>query len=369
MTTASAVITGTTPLWYATRATGVVALVLLTLSVVLGILITVRFATERWPRFVTIGVHRNLSMLVLAFLAIHIGTALLDSYAPVGWFSLAIPFVSSYRPLWLGLGTVAFDLLIAVTVTSLLRSRIGHRTWRAVHWAAYACWPLAVVHGLGTGTDPKAPAVLGTTVVCVAAVIVTALWRLVSGWPEHRAVRLAAGATGVVAIIAATAWTASGPLKPDWAARSGTPADLLARAHGTGSAPSSSTNSATLPSLPFTTPVTGSVTTSGAESGSRTVTISGKGQSPVAYRITITGPALDGGGVQMTSSQVTFGPDSQPNRYGGAVTALNGSDMRAAVTDASGAAVRLDINLTITGQSASGTLTASSGTAPSGGDE
>ena len=361
MTTASTVITGTTPLWYATRATGIVALVLLTLSVVLGILVTVRFATERWPRFVTIGVHRNLSMLVLAFLAIHIGTALLDSYAPVGWLSLAIPFVSSYRPLWLGLGTVAFDLLIAVTVTSLLRSRIGHRTWRAVHWAAYACWPLAVVHGLGTGTDPKAPAVLGTTVVCVAAVVVTAAWRLVAGWPEHRAVRLGAGATGVVAVIAATAWTAAGPLKPDWAARSGTPANLIARAHLNGAAPSSSAAPAALPALPFTTQVTGSVTTSGADSGSRTVTISGTGQSPVVYQIAITGPALEDGGVQMTSSQVTFGPTSQPNRYSGAVTALNGTDIRAAVTDATGAAVRLDMNLTLSGQSASGTLTASSG--------
>jgi Ferric reductase like transmembrane component len=357
MTSASTVITSTTPLWYATRATGVVALVLLTMSVVLGIMINVRFATERWPRFVTIGIHRNLSLLVVTFLGLHIATAVLDSYAPVGWLSIVIPFASSYRPLWLGLGTVASDILVALVVTSLLRTRIGQRTWRAVHWTAYACWPLSVVHGLGTGTDPKAPAILGTTVVCVAAVVIAAAWRLASGWPEHWALRLTAGVTSAAAVIAATAWTAAGPLKADWAARSGTPAALLSRARGT----AATSSTATLPALPLTTAVTGSLNSSTANPQQSSVTIDGTGSSPVAFHVVITGPALQGGGVQMTSSQVTFGPTSQPTLYAGSVTALNGTDIRAAVTDASGASVSLDLNLTISGQSVSGTLTASSG--------
>ncbi|HEV3172553.1 MAG TPA: ferric reductase-like transmembrane domain-containing protein [Actinocrinis sp.] len=360
MTAASTVITSTTPLWYATRATGVVTLVLLTMSVVLGIMINVRFATERWPRFVTIGIHRNLSLLVVTFLGLHIVTALLDSYAPVGWLSVAIPFASSYRPLWLGLGTVASDILVALVITSLLRTRVGQRTWRAVHWTAYACWPLSVVHGLGTGTDPKAPAILGTTVVCVAAVVVAAAWRLASGWPEHRALRLTAGATSAAALVAATAWTTSGPLKADWAARSGTPSALLARAHGTASTGTGAT-AAALPALPLTTDVTGSLSSSTANSGQSSVTINGTGSSPVAFHVVITGPALQGGGVQMTSSQVTFGPTSQPTLYSGDVTSLQGTDIRAAVTDSGGGAVSLDLNLTINGQSVSGTLTASSG--------
>jgi hypothetical protein len=356
VTTASTVITSSTPLWYATRATGVVALILLTMSVVLGILITVRFATEHWPRFVTIGIHRSLSLLVLAFLALHIATAILDSYAPVGWLSLAIPFVSSYRPLWLGLGTLAFDLLLAVTITSLLRTRVGHRTWRAVHWAAYACWPLAVVHGLGTGTDPRAPAILFLTVVCIAAVVAAAAWRLASGWPAHRGVRLTAGATSAAAIVAATVWTAAGPMKADWAARAGTPAALIARAHG-----SATGTTTALPALPLTTNVTGSINSDTANSGQNTVTIDGTGTSAVAFHVVISGPALQGGGVEMTTSQVTFGPTGQPSLYNGSVTALNGTDIRASVADAAGAAVSLNLNLTVNGQSVTGTLTASSG--------
>lgn len=222
--TASAVVTSTTPLWYATRATGVTALVLLTGSVVLGVTASVRYASDRWPRLVTLGVHRNLSLLVTVFLAIHILTAELDTFAPVGWLAVLVPFRSAYRPLWLGLGTVAFDLLVAVTATSLLRARIGHRVWRLVHWAAYACWPLAVIHGLGTGTDTSSPFVLGITALCVIAVLAAAAWRLAVGWPVHAGVRLAAGVVGAVLTLVAIGWTLAGPLKPGWSARAGTPA-------------------------------------------------------------------------------------------------------------------------------------------------
>jgi sulfoxide reductase heme-binding subunit YedZ len=224
MILASDIVTSTTPLWYATRATGIVATILLTGSVVLGILVQIRFATERWPRLVAIGVHRNLSLLVLAFLALHIVTAEFDTFAPVGWFAVLVPFLSAYRPIWLGLGTVAFDLLIAITVTSLLRTRVGHRWWRAVHWASYACWPLAIVHGLGTGSDTMQPVILGITVLCVASVLVTGVWRLNSGWPEHAGLRISVGVIGAIALIVGIAWTMVGPLKPGWAARAGTPA-------------------------------------------------------------------------------------------------------------------------------------------------
>jgi predicted ferric reductase len=222
--TAATVVTSTTPLWYATRATGVIALILMTGSVVLGITASVRYASDRWPRLVTLGVHRNLSLLVTVFLVLHIVTAELDTFAPVGWLAVAVPFVSAYRPLWLGLGTVAFDLLVAVTVTSLLRARIGHRVWRLVHWTAYACWPLAVVHGLGTGTDTRSSFVLGVTVLCVIAVLVAATWRLAEGWPANSAVRLAAGVLGAVVTLVVIGWTLAGPLKPGWSARAGTPA-------------------------------------------------------------------------------------------------------------------------------------------------
>src|ERR1700761_3219275 len=120
--------------WYLARGTGAVSLVLLTASVVLGIVGSVRFASPRWPRFAIDVVHRDISLLVLVVLVIHIVTSVLDGFAPIGLLDGVVPFVTPYRPLWMGLGTLAFDLLLAITITSLVRRRLGYRAWRAVHW-------------------------------------------------------------------------------------------------------------------------------------------------------------------------------------------------------------------------------------------
>ncbi len=170
--------TSSVALWYLTRATGVVALVLLTLVFAFGVLNVLRFSTERWPRFVTDGVHRNMALLACLFLAVHITTTLLDSYVTIGLLDVVIPLRGSYRPVWLGLGAAAFDLLVAVMATSLLRARIGARTWRAVHWCAYAFWPLAVVHGFGAGSDRKQTWMLVIDGVCVLAVLAAVCLRL-----------------------------------------------------------------------------------------------------------------------------------------------------------------------------------------------
>src|SRR5438309_1102165 len=118
---------GPSAYWYLTRGTGTIALVLLTLSVALGVANVRRLRSENVPRFVVDAVHRNVSLLAVAFLLAHIITSLLDGYAPLKVADVIVPFVSSYRPLWLGLGAVAFDLLIAVVITSLLRRRFGYR--------------------------------------------------------------------------------------------------------------------------------------------------------------------------------------------------------------------------------------------------
>ena len=182
-------------LWYTTRATGIVALVLLTGSVVLGVLTTVRFSTRSWPRFTLQDLHRRVSLLAVIFVSLHVVTTVTDAFAPIGWMAAFVPFTSPYRRLWLGLGTVAFDLLLAVTVSSLLRHRISSRSWRALHWLAYASWPLAVVHGLGTGTDPHLEWMVLLVVACVAAVLVAIGWRIVVGWPARAGMRVAVGAT------------------------------------------------------------------------------------------------------------------------------------------------------------------------------
>ena len=140
-------------MWYVARAAGIVSLLLLTGSVLLGILTSVRWFSDRWPRFTTTLVHRNLSLLAVVFLVVHVATVVIDGFAPIRWLDAIVPFASPYRPFWLGLGTVAFDLVLALIATSLLRNRIGPRLWRGTHWLAYACWPIAVVHGMGTGSD------------------------------------------------------------------------------------------------------------------------------------------------------------------------------------------------------------------------
>jgi len=226
------VVTGSSPLWYTTRATGLVAMVLLTFSMALGLLSSVGYQRPGLPRFVTVGLHRNASLLALVFTAAHVITTVIDPFVNIPWPDAFIPFISSYRPLWLGLGAVASDLLLALVITSLVRSRMRYRTWRLVHWTAYACWPVALLHGLGTGTDTSARWVLVLTLVCVAVVAALVAWRLAVGWPAHAAFRVTGAVALLIALAAGGAWLATGPLRPGWAQRSGTPVSVLHHAAG-----------------------------------------------------------------------------------------------------------------------------------------
>jgi len=232
--------TGPSVLWYLTRATGAVALLLLTGSLVLGIADVRRLSSASWPRFVVDSLHRSVSLLALVFLVVHILTSVLDSYVSISVVNAVVPFTGSYRPLWLGLGAVSFDLMVAVVITSLLRGRVGYRAWRAVHWAAYACWPLALVHGLGTGSDVKSSWLLVLSVVCALAVLAAVLSRVLSGWPAGAPGRRAALAVTAAFTVFVLAWLPIGPLGSEWARRSGTPSSLLSH---TTSATSSSTGS------------------------------------------------------------------------------------------------------------------------------
>ncbi len=218
--------------WFLTRSTGAVALVLLTLTVVLGVIDVRRYASTAWPRFVIDGLHRSVALTTAVFLALHIVTSVLDSFAPIGLLDAVIPFAGSYRPLWLGLGAVSFDLIVAVTVTSLVRRRIGHRVWRAVHWFSYASWPVALLHGLGTGSDVKSGWLLALSLACLAAVVASVLVRVLAGRagpPRARGAALAT--TGAFALFLAL-WLPSGPLGSEWARRSGTPRALLPHSSG-----------------------------------------------------------------------------------------------------------------------------------------
>lgn len=165
-------------LWYTARATGVVSLLLLTVSVLLGVLGPLRVSTPRWPRFTLTLLHRNVSLLTATFLVVHVASSIVDTYAGIGWLDAIVPFGSVYKPFWLGLGAIALDLMVALVATSLLRRRLGQRAWRAVHWTAYLVWPLAVVHALGTGTDARGGWTLFLTLGCLAAVVAAGSTRL-----------------------------------------------------------------------------------------------------------------------------------------------------------------------------------------------
>jgi Ferric reductase like transmembrane component len=234
-------IAGPTPLWYLARGSGLVSLLLLTASVVLGIVTTARWGNAQWPRFTVNLIHRNVSLLACAFLLVHIATMVLDGFAPIGWMDTVIPFVSPYRALWLGLGVLAFDLLVAVIVTSLLRNRVGARVWRLVHWLTYPLWALAVLHGLGTGTDIRTPLLLIANAACVIAVSAAVWWRCTIARSSRPALRGAVFAATVMLPVALVAWLLAGPLASGWASRAGTPSELLA---GTTSSDSASGASA-----------------------------------------------------------------------------------------------------------------------------
>jgi DMSO/TMAO reductase YedYZ heme-binding membrane subunit len=226
----AAIGSSSTAYWYLTRATGVVALVLLTFVVALGVIDVARFSSDRWPRFLTDGIHRSMSLLAVSFVAVHIVTTLLDTYAPIGLLDALIPFHSSYRPIWLGLGAAAFDLLLAVIVTSLMRARIGAGTWRSVHWLAYACWPLALIHGLGTGTDARQGWMLTITVLCVVSVLISVAVRVWATDDVTGAGRAAGIGLPLAFVLGLAIWLPGGPLAAGWAKRAGTPSTLLRHA-------------------------------------------------------------------------------------------------------------------------------------------
>jgi sulfoxide reductase heme-binding subunit YedZ len=181
----------TDALWYLARGAGTVSLVLLTVVMVLGIGSRSGRPVFGLPRFGVVAVHRNASLVAVGLLIVHLLTLLLDPYAQLRLVNLVIPFGSVYRPLWVGLGTVAIDLLVVVLLSTWVRHYLGARTWRAVHWAAYAIWPIALLHGLFSGTDGGRSWLLAIAGLCALAVAAALVWRLSDRFTETARLRAA----------------------------------------------------------------------------------------------------------------------------------------------------------------------------------
>ncbi|HVA75181.1 MAG TPA: ferric reductase-like transmembrane domain-containing protein [Acidimicrobiales bacterium] len=364
--------TNSQALWYMTRGFGLLDLVLLTATMVMGLTQVVRYARPGWPRFVVSALHKNISLLAVVFLGVHVATAVLDTFAPISIASVFIPFVGKYRPLWLGLGALSLDLLVALVVTSLVRERMGQRAWRLLHWAAYLCWPVAIVHGLGTGTDTKLGWVLAINAACVAAGVGAIWWRLAERWrtaaertPAGATKRLvAAGSTLAVPLIVGV-WTLQGPLQPGWARRAGTPTALLGPSVASASSQSSqgaasSQSQATAPSLPvpFQSSFRAVERREGSDSSGQITLVFDGTFSAGTFTVTLTGTPADGG-IQLTSGKVAVGPSGSPGLYQGAVTQLQGDTIGAGV---SGGGRSMNVTIQLTGRDGSiisGTIEAS----------
>jgi Ferric reductase like transmembrane component len=366
----AAVAQGGKALWYLTRGTGAVTLVLLTVTVALGVADVRRLATPRIPRFVVDGLHQTVSLLVVLTLVIHIVTAVIDPYAPIRLVDAFVPFVSAYRPFWLGLGAVALDLLVALTVTSLLRARVGQRAWRVVHWLAYACWPVAFVHGLGTGSDIRAGWMLPVSLVCAAIVVVAVLARIVAGWPESLRPRLAAFGGLVAAGAALAAWLPSGPLAPGWAKRAGTPtADLPA---SVAAATATTVAATSTPSVPasLTAGLNGRLHESVDASGGALLRFAlSLDRGPFrTLEVDLHGQALQSGGLSLSDGQVSLGTSSSPARFTGPVSSLQGGHLTAALRDRTGRSGGVDLALDLQVNSQGGLVAGAARLARAGGD-
>jgi sulfoxide reductase heme-binding subunit YedZ len=342
--------------WYLARGTGVVALVLLTASVVLGVLGSLRYSAPRWPRFAIDALHRDVSLLVLAVLIVHIATSVLDSFAPISLTNAVIPFSGTYRPLWLGFGALSFDLLLALIITSVARRRLGFRAWRAVHWLAYASWPVAVLHGLGTGTDTKLWWMLLLTAACVAAVVFAVGTRIAQSQPGNRRIRVPAVALTVATPIGLAVFALAGPLQSGWSRRAGTPASLLGKtltpASAVVSTPATSTRSTTAAhhaaaSTSFSAKLSGQATQT-PEPGGAIVDLSLQlsGGARGKLRVRMAGAPIASGGLSMTGSQVDLVADGLPSVMEGQIVSLAGQQFLARVTG-SGHALDLRANVSI----------------------
>jgi sulfoxide reductase heme-binding subunit YedZ len=366
---------GPTALWYLARGTGIVSLILLTVSVALGIVTTIRWSSDRWPRFSISFIHRNVSLLAVAFLVVHIGANVIDGFALIGWKDAVVPFVSAYRPLWLGLGALAFDLLLALSITSLLRNRIGQRTWRAIHWLAYACWPVAVLHGLGTGTDTPTRVVLVVNAACVGLVVACVWWRVAAGWPRDGAVRGTALAASLLAPFALVAWLASGPLASGWAREAGTPQQLLGgqasastESSASGAIPTTNPPSATSPSLgsSFAAAFTGTVRQSVATNGIVTLDMSTTLRDGATGSLTVAlrGRSNSNGGLLVQDGTVTVSSATGQDLFDGQVADIRGNTIMSSPTTGSPSSASLVIRfdtLDVPGGRVAGSLQATTG--------
>ncbi len=320
--------------WDTARAGGLVAYVLLTTTVSLGLAVRNRWRSSRWPLPITNELHGYVSLLALVFVAIHVLAIAIDPFTHFGLAAVLVPFASRYRPVWMSLGIVALYLLLAVWVSTRLRRRVGHRLWRRIHVSAFAIYGAATLHGLGTGTDTRTAWAVGLYATSVGLVGTLVVIRLLAPAAKGDRPRPVAAGAAAAAVLAVAAWSIGGPLPPGWSGRAG--GSPTRAASGRASARVVPPASTSLPPAavhpPFTARFAGRLTAGPLnDAGLLTVRIDGALSGPTKdhLEILIHGVPLDDGGVAMEQSRVRMGTATP--LYHGEITSLDGTRLVAAL--------------------------------------
>lgn len=361
------------PLWYISRSAGFVGLALLGIIGVLGIITAGNFNFKRGARFIAPEVHRSLSLLAVVVLAIHVSAAVFDKYSHIGLKDAFIPFFAQYRHIWVGLGAIAIDLGVAVVVTSLLRVRMGYKSWKLFHWASYPIFGLSIIHGLGTGSDSSLLFAKVIYLVVGGSLVAAVLIRLFSLKEQIIARRFVLFGTSFAVPLVIISWAFVGPFTPTWPHRAqGGLSQAVTTPAGVGVGASaikgsSAPTTSTLPKLQissgYSSGWSGQLDESPANSqGEIALRLFGPLSKSPGYKLSIVliGFPQDGG-VSMASSIVEVASNGGSVLYKGTVTSLNGTTVVCSVSDASGSTVTVTaaLNLASSGSSFNGTVTAS----------
>ncbi len=359
------------PLWYVSRSAGYIGLILLGLIGVLGIITAGNLKIAHGTKFLTPDLHRSLSLLAMVVLAIHVGAAVADKYSFIGIKDVFVPFFSAYRPIWVGIGAIAVDLGLAVMITSLVRVRMGYRSWKLVHWASYPIFALSIVHGLGSGTDTSLWFSKFIYLAVGGVILLAIISRLVARQDLVIGKKAALLGTSLAVPLVIIAWTVSGPLGVNWPkrAQAGLKQSVLTSASIANSGTKASTGPASKPvhllqlTPSYTSNWSGGIDQSAPNSqGEIALRLMGRLASSPGYLLSVVliGVPLEGG-VSMTSSLVEIASTSGTVVYRGSVTSLNGTTLVSQVSNASGQSLTFSasLNLGNNGSSFTGTVAGS----------
>lgn len=170
--------------WILARAGGLTAYVLLTSSVLAGLVVKSRPFGRALKTASVTDTHRFLSLLALCAVGVHCFALVLDSTVRIRLPALIVPGLAPYRPLWTALGVISAELAALIFISFRLRKRIGARAWRRLHWATFGVFAAATVHGLAAGTDSARPWVFALYLGAIGSVVFATAWRVLSRTPK-----------------------------------------------------------------------------------------------------------------------------------------------------------------------------------------